>query len=179
VRRSEHRGNYTDTRLEVELARSAPATTVERLLAREWHTISRGVDEGDLRRAIPDYVESGAKTFFVEVILTTWEDLVESEFGRGLHEERTVRQRGDLRWARQLPANVALTMMALMLVAIAPTAEVGELPIKLTGRYLPDSMTTIISRLFGVDVDRSPLWVAPTSPRALRAAADWQGSYET
>ena len=160
VRKSEHHGKYTDTRLEVELMRPGTDETVERLLAQEWQPYSRGLNPDELRGSIPAYVDDASKTFFVEVILTTWEDLVESEFGWGLHEERTEQQRDDLRRTRQLSTNVAMTMMFMLLVAIAPATDVGRLPFRLTGRYLPDSMIAILGRLFGLEIDRSPLWMA-------------------
>ncbi|MBP7797393.1 MAG: hypothetical protein KA072_02065 [Thermoanaerobaculaceae bacterium] len=159
VRRSEHHGKYTDKRLDVELVRPGTDETVERLLAQKWQPSSRGLNPDELRRAIPTYVEDSSKTFFVEVILTTWEDLVESEFGRGLHEERTEKQRDGLRRAPQLSANVAMTMMFMLLVAIAPTTEVVRLPFRLSGRYLPDAMMAILGNLFGLEIDRSPLWL--------------------
>jgi hypothetical protein len=175
VKRTEHHGDYTDTRLQIEMACPAPDETVRRLLVQQWDARRRGLDLGEMRRAIPGYVESGDKTFFLEIIFTSWEDLVESEFGRGLHEERTERQRDDLLWARQLSTNVTLTMMFMLLVAVAPTTDVGWLPIKLTGRYLPpDTMATILGRLFDLDIDRSPLWMPPLSDTgaALRGQAE-------
>lgn len=175
VKRFEHRGLYADTKLQIELACPSTGHTLDRLLANEWgNAQARGLDPGELRRAIPAYVESGEPTFFVEVILTTWEELVESEFGRGLHEERTARQRADARWAQQLSTNVALTMMFLLLVAIAPSADVRSAPTKVSGRYLPETMAAMVSQLFQLEIDRSPLWIPEPDDRAP-APDGWRG----
>lgn len=159
VRRSEHHGSYNDTSLDVELACPEPRETIRRLLAQSCHVGRRGLERSEMLQALPEYVETGERTFSLEVILTTWEDLVESEFGRGLHEERTERQRDDLLWARQLSTNVSMTMMFMLFVAIAPTTEVDRLPFKLTGRYLPDTLAAILGQLFDLDIDRSALWM--------------------
>jgi hypothetical protein len=177
VRKTEHRGNYIDTRLEVELTCPAPDATIGRLLSHAWRPEGRGFSVDDLRRAIPAYIESSEKTFFIDIILTTCEDLVESEFGLGLHEVRTERQRENLWRSHQLSNNVAMITMFMLLVAVSPTTEVGWLPIKLTGRYLPDGMAVILGRLFNLDLDRSPLWLPPLRERrSLATGAIGDGS---
>ncbi|MCG3193817.1 MAG: hypothetical protein DIJKHBIC_03071 [Thermoanaerobaculia bacterium] len=160
VQRTEHRGVYRDTHLVVELACPPLAASVDWLRAQNWDQAARrGLTAATLRRWIPEYVESAERSFFVEILLTTREDLVESEFGRGLHEERTERQREGLMWARQLPTNVALIIMYALLVAVGPKTEVQDLPVKLAGRYLPDTIAVLLGRLFDLDIDRSPLSV--------------------
>lgn len=159
VHRSEHHGVYRDTRLVVELRCPSPSATVARLLTRDWSDgRNRGLSPDDVLRAIPGYVETAAATFFVELILTTPEDLVESEFGRGIHEERTERQRDDLRRARPLPTNAALIALSMLFVATGPRIEVPQ-PIKLQGRYLPDTIVVLLSRAFDLEIDRSPFYV--------------------
>lgn len=166
VRRSEHHGVYNDTRLEVELGGPDPGPTIDRLLASEWPAAtSRGLDPRQVRLDIPGYVESAERSFFCEIILTTWDELVESEFGRGLHEERTERQRAELLEAGQLAMNVALASMSLLLFAIAPTLTVGVPPIKLSGRYLPDTLAALFASLFGLDIGRTPLWIPAVDGR--------------
>ncbi len=160
VRRSEHRGNYNDVHFVVELPCPPPGPMIDGLLARDWSAAARrGLFPSALRRDIPRYVESGARSFFLELILTTWHELVESEFGRGLHEERIERQWHDPRGTGQLATNVALALMFLLLVAISPTVAVDECPVKLSGRYLPDMITGYLAQLFGLDIGRSPLWI--------------------
>lgn len=173
MRRSEHRGAYNDTRFEVELAAPPPGPTIKRLLANDWiGAVSRGLEPRDLRRDIAGYVESGARSFFVEVILTTSDELVESEFGRGLHERRTERQRGEILRAGQLATNVGLAVTSLLLLAIAPTVTMSAIPVKLSGRYLPDTVVAIVSSLFGLDLGGTPLWLpAVDDPRPAQPTA--------
>lgn len=168
VQRTEHRGDYRDTHLVVELRCPVPSVTMGRLLAKDWsHSAARGLAPDDVLRAIPAYVEGAASSFFVEVILTTPEDLVESEFGRGIHEERTERQRDHLRWARQLSTNVTLIALSMLLVAAGPKTMPPQPPLMLQGRYLPDTIAVLLARLFDLDVDRSPLSVPPAEVSTL------------
>ena len=53
----------------------------------------RGLTEGSLETSFHDFVASGNRTFYVELILTTFDDLVESEFGASIHEQRILSQR--------------------------------------------------------------------------------------
>lgn len=170
--RSEHHGIYNDVNLVVELACRQPAATIDRLRREDWGAaIERGLEPSALVQDIPDYVESGAGSFSVEIILSTWEDLVESEFGVGLHEERVVYQRTTPLHSGQIATNTSVAITHLLLLAISPTVMVDENPVKIWGRYLPDSLALIVSRLFGIGIGGSPFWVpgmAAASPAGLR-----------
>lgn len=163
VRRSEHTGSYKDIHLDVTLQSPAKGPTIDRLRAMNWdHSIRRGLRPDHLVQALPDYVETGTDSFVVEILLTDREELVESEFGRGLHEERIIRQRTDPRFTSQLATNVGLSTLFLMLAAVSPTAEVLEVPITMNGRHLPDAIVGSMGRLFGLDLGRSPFWTGGT-----------------
>lgn len=173
VHRSEHRGVYNDVQLEVELRCPSAGTTVDRLRAGDWMAArERGLDPESLRRNIPSYVEGGAQSFFIEILLTTWPELVESEFGRALHEERIVRMRFNPRYTGQLGTTVALATMYLMLVAISPVTVIDELPFRMSGRYLPESLVASVAELFGLSFARSPFWI----PEPSDVRSDWHVS---
>ena len=164
VERSEHHGIYNDVNLVVELACQQPAATIDRLRREDWDAaIERGLDPSTLVQNIPDYVESGAGSFLVEILLSTWEDLVESEFGVGLHEERVVHQRTTPLHSGQIATNTSVAITHMLLLAISPTVIVDENLVKIWGRYLPDSLALIVSRLFGIGIGKSPFWVPDTA----------------
>jgi len=92
--REVHDGSYAGTHYSVDLELDPP----EQLLAREtpvdWSFArGRGLPEDELQSSFRRYVETGSRTFRVELILTTFEDLVESELGASIHEQRILDQR--------------------------------------------------------------------------------------
>jgi hypothetical protein len=91
-----------------------------------------------------------APTLTVEVMLTTFPDLVESELGRGLHEARIIEQRENREYTGYLPMNIEFLVEYLFAVGFSPQTEMDEVPIKLWGRYLPDTLTAHIRRLYGL-----------------------------
>ena len=100
-------------------------------------------------------MESGARSVRAEVILTSFEELVESEYGRSIHEERTIRQRSTAAYSGRIAQNASYLIEYMLTLAISPQVEVRELPVKLWGRYLPDMVSSIIWNLFGVESSMS------------------------
>ena len=94
-------------------------------------------------------MESGARTIRAEVILTTFDELVESEFGRAIHEARILTQRTSVTYAGRIAKNASYIIGYLLMLAISPTVEVPELPVKMWGRYLPDTYNLAVWKLFG------------------------------
>ncbi len=165
VQHREHHGPYNDVHLLAEVRCPPGGRTIDSLRAMDWRaSAGRGVSAQQLRDAVPQYVETGAKTFFLEVLLTTLPELVESEFGRGLHEERIARQRLDPLWSSRVATNVQLTTLSMLLLALAPTITIEEPPGKMSGRYLPETALGLLAQLFGLGVARSPFWVPEAIP---------------
>lgn len=159
VERSEHRGQYNDRQLIIRLPAPDAGPTIDRLRSIDWSgAASRGIDPESLRRAIPAYVESGSRAISLEIILTTWEDFVESEFGRSIHEERVLRQRSSMMSNGHVATTIVLSLLYLLLIAISPAIEAHEVPVRLTGRYLPETTVGMIAKLFGITIATSPFW---------------------
>ena len=152
VEREVHRGRYNDVNLLVDLELPAPGAIIDRMAGWDWSdAAARGLDEKTLRRDFPSYVESGARTFRAEVILTTFEELVESEFGNAIHEQRVMEQRRSAPYSGRLAQNASFIVEYLLMLAISPTAQVRHLPVKLWGRYLPDVYAQSVWELFRVE----------------------------
>jgi hypothetical protein len=150
VEREVHRGRYNDINLLVDLELPPAVEIIDRMRGWDWSEAGyRGLDEGTLRRDFPGYVESGERTFRAEVILTTFEELVESEFGSAIHEQRVVEQRSSSAYAGRLAQNASFIVEYLLNLAISPTVEVERLPVKLWGRYLPDLYSQAVWSLYG------------------------------
>jgi hypothetical protein len=143
-----HQGKYNDVNLLVDLELPPVATIVDRVRGRDWSEAARrGLDPKTLDRDFATYVESGARDVRTEVILTTFDELVESEFGRSMHEERILTQRFAASHCGRTAQNASYIVEYLLNVAISPAVEVTELPVKMWGRYLPDTLSVAISRL--------------------------------
>lgn len=151
IERQEHRGRYNDVNLIVDLELPPPAVIIDAARAQTFSFAEgRGLSPDELRRDFPAYVESGARSFRTEVILTTREELVESEFGRSIHEQRILEQRGSATYSGRIAGNASCLVEYLLMLAISPTLEVEGLPIRMWGRYLPDVFARAVWRLFGI-----------------------------
>jgi len=151
VEREVHQGIYNDVNLLIDVELPSPGEIVSRRWGWDWSlAILRGLDRKTLERDFGTYVEAGARTFRAEVILTTFDELVESEFGRSIHEERVLYQRSSAPYTGRIARNASYIVEYLLRLAISPTVEVDEVPFKMWGRYLPASVSLAIWRLFGV-----------------------------
>ena len=147
--REVHQGLYNDVNLLVDLELPPVGEIINRVRQRDWSDAAqRGLDRGTLDTEFARYVESGARTIRTEVILTTFTDLVESEFGRSMHEQRILTQRFTASYSGRIAQNASYIIEYLLNVAISPTVEVKSIPVKMWGRYLPDTLSVAISRLF-------------------------------
>lgn len=154
-----HSGEYNDTNLLIDFQLPPASTIIDRLRDRDWSYAERRGLRGDiLRTDLPHYVESGARSIRAEVILTTFEELVESEFGRSIHEERIIRQRSRPSYSGRIARNAAYLIEYMLMLALSPQVEVAELPIKMWGRYLPEMVSATIWNLFGIEPVVNPIF---------------------
>jgi len=157
VEREVHRGRYNATNL---LLRHRPSR--EEALARPLGSATlsylktRGLSEEDANRAFADFVRTGEEDVNVEVILSSYEEMMESEIGRCMHEERIIEQRRRQQYRGCLARNIEYLMVYLFTFAISPRRELPELPIKLWNRYLPDYFDEVIKDLFEIPRDGIP-----------------------
>jgi hypothetical protein len=144
-------GRYQATSLILDVAWDPEAACRAYREHRAWERYGgRGISEARLREGLEPLIRGAAPTLTVEVMLTTFPDLVESELGRGLHEMRITAQRENREYTGYLPMNIEFLVEYLFAVGFSPQTEVEDVPIKLWGRYLPDTLTTHIRRLYGL-----------------------------
>jgi hypothetical protein len=118
----------------------------------------RGLSPNSLETDFYEYLESGSRSFRVELVLTTFSDLVESEFGRCIHEARILEQRDRVRYSGRIAENASSIIEYLLQVAISPTVTIRELPIRVTGRYLRDTLWSAVFQLNGGEPSE---WLLP------------------
>ncbi len=117
--------------------------------SRAWEQyLNRGIPEGRLRKGLPGFREGGEPEINVELILSTFPDMVESELGDSIHEERIVAQRDNKVYKGYIPLNVEFLLEYLFSVGFCPEVDIEPPPIKIWGRYLPDTLNSHIRRLY-------------------------------
>jgi hypothetical protein len=157
VEREVHTGRYNATNLLVDLTVPDPEQLAERARHIDWSfAAARGLDVDALRDGFAGYVREGSRTFRSEIILTTPEELVESEFGRSIHEERILEQRRYATYTGRIAQNASFLIQFLLTLAISPTVHVDRLPVKMWGRYLPDTFSAAFWQLFGHNPEVPP-----------------------
>lgn len=162
VEREEHRGHYNATNLLIDIELPPVSQIIDDNARRDWHQAAhRGLDASLAPKAFAAFVESGARTVRTEVILTTYPELIESELGRSLHELRILRLRDRQSYSGQIAQNARYIIEYLFAVAYAPTTHVPPLPVKMWGRYLPDTVLTSVGQLFGVKQNGLLKWFLP------------------
>lgn len=110
--------------------------------------INRGIDPEELEKGLEPWLQDADPTIRVEMILSTFPNMVESEFGISIHEERVVSQRDHKVYKGYIPMNVEFLIEYLFAVGLSPRTSIERLPIKLWGRYLPDSISYHIRQLY-------------------------------
>jgi hypothetical protein len=154
----EHVGNYNAVNLSVDLQLPEPGELMNLFQGLDWSIAARhGLDPDEARRSFPAYLERGSRTVRMEIILTTYPELMESEFGRSLHELRILQLRERTPYCGLIAQNAGYLVEYLLTLAMAPVVDVTELPIKLYGRYLPETIGAVKCALFGNDIDGSLL----------------------
>ena len=154
----EHSGNYNAVSLTVDLQLPDPGELMNAFQGLDWSIAARrGLNPDDARRDFPAYLERGSRTIRMEIILTTYAELMESEFGRSLHELRILQLRERTPYCGLIAQNAGYLIEYLLTLAMAPVLDVPELPIKLYGRYLPETIRAVKCALFGNDIDGSLL----------------------
>lgn len=154
VEEERHAGRYNATNL---IVRYRPPR--EEILARPLGKgllkvmQARGVAPEQTTQDFAEFVHSGEEDVLVEIIVSSYQEMLESEIGRCMHEDRIIEQRLYQPYRGPLAGNIQCLMEYLFLFPASCQLELGELPIKLWNRYLPDTFDEILKRLFRIPTD--------------------------
>jgi hypothetical protein len=144
-----HQGNYRAKSLVLESAWDAESVFRRFKEGRTWvKYANRGISEDELKRGLESLVGDPKATINVELILSNFPDLVESELGSSIHEERIIAQRDTRLYKGYVPTNVEFLLEYLFAVGFSPETTIDHLPIKLWGRYLPETLIHYVRRLY-------------------------------
>ena len=149
IDRENFSGNYQATSLIIEVTWDRERVCRTYFDWRIWEKyLERGLSETELKRGLEPLLGRAKPTLKLELILCTFSDMVESELGNSLHEERIVAQRDNKVYKGYIPMNVEFLIEYLFAVGVSPHLHIDRLPIKLWGRYLPDTVIDHIRALY-------------------------------
>ncbi len=154
VEEERHSGRYNATNLLVRF-RPPREELLRRPLGQGLLGVmqTRGVSPEETSRSFARFVRSGEEDVLLEIILSDYQEMLESEIGRCIHEDRIIRQRLFQPYRGPLARNIQYLMEYLFTFPLSPQRELGELPIKIWHRYLPDYFDEILKGLFRIPPD--------------------------
>ncbi|MBA4373873.1 MAG: hypothetical protein C0402_13570 [Thermodesulfovibrio sp.] len=148
VEKEEFNGKYQAINLVLEVSWDAEHVCRRYQESRAWERYqNRGIPEEELKRGLAPFLHNAEPRINVELILSTFPHMVESELGNSIHEERIIAQRDNKRYKGYIPMNVEFLVEAIFAVGFSPRINVDEVPIKLWGRYLPETLSSYVRHL--------------------------------
>lgn len=114
---------------------------------------ARGLDKNAVKRGFEHFVITAEDAVYMEIILSSYQEMLESEIGRCVHEDRIILQRLHREYRGHLARNIEYLMEYLFVFAHSPARDITELPIKLWNRYLPDYFDVVLKDLFTIERD--------------------------
>ena len=143
-------GTYEGVHYLVDLELPPNEAILANMAGIEWaFAAGRGLRVESLDESFRAYIESCRRTFRVELILTTFDDLVESEFGVSIHEQRILEQRDLADDFGRIARNASSIIEYMLRLATSPTIDIDHIPIKIWGRYIRDTLNYAIAELGG------------------------------
>jgi hypothetical protein len=151
LEKEKHRGNYEATNYIVnlkldlnDLARRAPDQSVAEVFG------TRGMDRDAVISDFNNFVESAEDSVNVEVIISNYPNVIESEFGRSMHEEMILAQRNQGGYRSSVARNVRYIVEYLFLFAISGKKNIQQLPVRLWEKTIPDIYDHAIRNLWNI-----------------------------
>ena len=147
-----HKSNYNATNL---ILRARPDKSqlvrepVDEKLVRAMR--ARGLWKGDIQKAFKNFVYSGEDEVYLEIIYSSFGDLLESEIGASMHETRISNQRAKEEYTGHLARNIEYLVQYIFAFASFPSAELKECAIKVWSYYLPDYFNEVMKRLYRIE----------------------------
>jgi hypothetical protein len=154
VEEERHHGRYNATNLIIRFRPPREEILVEPLSPGILKVMQgRGFSPGEANRSFAEFVRSGEEDVLLEIIFSDYQEMLESEIGRCIHEDRIIEQRLCQQYRGPLARNIEYLLEYLFVFPASHQRELGELPIKIWNRYLPDYFDEILKQLFRIQPD--------------------------
>lgn len=112
---------------------------------------ARGLWRGNIQKEFQNFVWSGEDDVYIEIIYSSFEDLLESEIGSSMHENRISEQRSKEEYTGHLARNIEYLVQYIFAFASFPSAHLDECAIKVWSYYLPDYFNEVLKGLYGIE----------------------------
>jgi len=151
LERETHTGSYNATNLIVRYAPSKKQITIRPIGAAATQAVAdQGIDQDGVEKEFLNFVYSGEDQVNLEIIISNYEETLEGEIGRCMHEDRIIEQRLKEQYRGVLARNTEYLMVYLFSIAASRQTKISEIPIKLWNRYLPDYFEEVMRQLFNL-----------------------------
>lgn len=107
-----------------------------------------GEDKAAIHRLYDEFLRTATPYVRFEILAIDYEQLLESEIGRSMHEAHVREQRDREEYGARLAQNVEALMIYLFALAQSSCTDIAELPIKIRGTYLPDYLGLLLRDLY-------------------------------
>ncbi len=105
-------------------------------------------DAATIRRLYEDLIRTDSGHVRLEILTIDYEQVMEAEIGRSMHEEHIRQQRDRKEYTGRLAQNVEWLMVYLFAFAQSSLPDLERLPIKLRGSYLDDYVNSALRDLW-------------------------------
>lgn len=147
-----HKKNYNATNLVLRARPRKSELVREPIDARLVNAMrARGLWHGDIQRDFENFVYSGEDEVYIEIIYSSFEDLLESEIGASMHETRISDQRNREEYTGHLARNIEYLVQYIFAFASFPSAQLDECAIKVWSYYLPDYFNEVMKNLYRIE----------------------------
>lgn len=152
-----HTGRYNAVNLRVAyvvprdyLAATPPDRQQIQLLA------YRGIDPSHVLEDYQEFLSTSTDHVLLEIIVANYAELLESEIGRSMHEERVLSQRAARDYNSHIATNIRYLMDYILTLCLAPSQEpITDVPIKLWCKHMPDTLDRLVRGVFQLPYDAS------------------------
>lgn len=157
IEKEEHKGIYNAINLRIaydlprELLQAHPPS------GRYAEIMSkRGFNLDQIHHLYNTFLTASEDQVHLELIVCNFNDFIESEIGKSMHEERILTQRANREYNSHLATNIRYLMNYMLTLCLAPSSpEYEDVPIKLWVKYMPDTIDCLIRNLYHVPADSS------------------------
>ena len=157
IEKEEHKGIYNaiNFRIAYDLPRELlqahpPSGRYAEIMSR------RGFNMDQIHHLYNTFLTAGEDQVHLELIVCNFNDFIESEIGKSMHEERILTQRANREYNSHLATNIRYLMNYMLTLCLAPSSlEYKDVPIKLWVKYMPDTIDCLIRNLYHVPADSS------------------------
>ncbi|MDD5309981.1 MAG: hypothetical protein PHU25_21905 [Deltaproteobacteria bacterium] len=145
-----HSGNYKGTNLRVSYL--LPKEMLEAMPPSGGYLKVldfRGFDAHMVADQYREFIRAAEERVRLEIIVSDFQEFLESEIGRSMHEERVLSQRSHRDYNGHLATNIRYLMDFILSLCRAPSQkDLEEVPIKLWVKYMPDTIERSVRNLY-------------------------------